>query len=402
MASKTKTVLMLTWPMGDILPRMLAGTLRVADARRWDVYPVARMRASDGSLRFERSPGGGTLEELVALLRPDGVIVANDAVEKAELLSAVRSAGLGRHLPVVYLGESAFADGTVRAHGDSRAFAEQALRELLRFGFDDFAYVPELYDRAWSRARGEAFARLVALAGKRFHLAAPAPPSGGGAPVLAEILEPRLAELPVPCGIFAANDITGEAVLRVCSRLGREVPRQVAVVGVDDNANICDHTHPTLSSIRRDLEGEGLAAAELLADWMAHPGRPPSRSRAVPAISLVRRDSSRLAWQRDRRVARAEEWIRLHACDEGVGPRDVVRAMGVSRTTADRLFRAVSDRTILGQIQSARIERAKERLRAGASADIVAVECGFASTLDFRRVFRRLVGMPVVAWTKKV
>jgi AraC-like DNA-binding protein len=116
----------------------------------------------------------------------------------------------------------------------------------------------------------------------------------------------------------------------------------------------------------------------------------------------VRRDSSRLAWQRDRRVARAEEWIRLHACDEGVGPRDVVRAMGVSRTTADRLFRAVSDRTILGQIQSARIERAKERLRAGASADIVAVECGFASTLDFRRVFRRLVGMPVVAWTKKV
>ena len=56
-------------------------TLRVADARRWDVYPVARMRASDGSLRFERSPGGGTLEELVALLRPDGVIVAN-ATEK--------------------------------------------------------------------------------------------------------------------------------------------------------------------------------------------------------------------------------------------------------------------------------------------------------------------------------
>ena len=401
MASKTKTVLMLTWPMGDILPRMLSGVLRVADARRWDVYPVTLTREPDGSPRFERSPGGGTLEELVALLRPDGVIVANGAVEKAELLSAVRAAGLGRRLPVVNLGEPESPRDIVCAHGDSRSFAELAFRELLRFGFDDFAFVPDMHDRSWSRARGHAFDRLVAIAGKRVHTAAPAVSSDIRAPVLADVLEPWLAALPRPCGVFAANDVVGEAVLRAARRLKLDVPGELAVVGVDDNANICDHTRPTLTSIRRDLQGEGRAAAELLAEWMEHPGRPPSRSRVVPAISLVRRDSTRLSWQRDRRVARAEEWIRLHACDEGVGPREVVREMGVSRTTADRLFRVVAGHSILDEIHTVRIDRAKEKLRAGASPDIVAAECGYASTLDFRRVFRRRVGMPVVAWAKK-
>ena len=394
---------MLSPPVGDVLPRMLTGALRVADERRWDFYPVTCNRKTDGQIVFERSPGGGTLEELLGLLRPDGIILTLDVITRDELRAAMRMTALrGRH-PIVHLGEPASLNGTVYAHGDARSFAEMALRELLRFGFDDFAFAPFHSDLLWSRSRGEAFARLVALAGKRFHGVTSAATTSVATshPVPTDILEPWLAALPKPCGIFAANDVTGEAVLRVAKRLKLDVPGEIAVIGVDDNANLCDHTHPTLSSVRRDLEGEGRAAAELLAEWMAHPTRPP-KPRAVPAVSLVRRFSTRLSWQRDRRVARAEEWIRLHACDAGLSPRDVVREMGVSRTTADRLFRTMAERTILEEIQNIRIARAQEKLRTGTSPDIVAAECGFASTLDFRRVFRKIVGQPVGAWTKTV
>lgn len=401
MTSKSKTVLMLSPHMGETLPRMVSGVLRVAQERRWDFYPVTCLYNADGSMSFERSPGGGTLEELLALLGPDGVIVALDVVAPASLRAAARSAGLRGRLKCVHLGEPTNPEGAVYAHGDSKGFAELALRQLLKFGFDNYAFAPDPRGLSWSRARGEAFVRLVALAGKRL-AGLSAVPSRDDGRSLTERYLPWLSALPRPCGVFAANDVVGEAVLLAARRLGIGVPDELAVVGVDDNAAICDNTHPMLSSVRRDLEGEGRAAAELLAEWMSRPFDRPPRPRAVPPVSLTVRLSTRLSWQRDRRVARAEEWIRVHACEEGVGPRDVVRRMGVSRTQADRLFRASADRSILGEIQAVRIDRAKERLRAGIAPDLVAAECGFGSTLDFRRVFRKVVGLPVVKWTKTV
>ena len=412
MSNGEKTILLLTPLVGNILPRMVAGVQRGAETRNWNLFTVVCRRDAKGCLTFERSPGGGTLDELLSLLRPSGAIVALDAVKSPEMLAAVRSAGLSPRFPVVHLGEPQKAAGAVYAHGDAKSFAEMALRELLLSGFDDFAYAPFEHDLPWNRARGESFARLVALAGKRFHAFPVAAKTASGqqqgklhsnrrsdALSQTDRFVEWIAALPKPCGIFAANDTAGESVLRACERLGLDVPGRIAVVGVDDIDYICNHTRPTLSSIRRDLEGEGRAASELLAWWLANPGRRP-KPRAVPAIALVRRSSTRFSRMRDQRVADAEEWIRLHACEEGVGPRDVVRQMGVSRTTADRLFRAVAHRTMLDEIRAVRIERAQEKIRAGVPYDLAAAECGFSSTLDFRRTFRQLVGMPVVKWTK--
>ena len=387
---------MLLPKIGTILPRMVAGAQRVAQARRWSLYPVVYDRDAQGVEHLARSPGGSTLQELLALLRPDGAIIALDVVGKTTLRTAARAAGLGRLL-AVRLGEPEDPRNAVYAHGDAASFAELAMRELLRSGFGDFAYAPWVFDTPWSRARGAAFARFVALAGKRFHAF---PGNKVSARNEAERFDAWLATLPKPCGIFAANDTAGETVLRACERLKIEVPGQVAVVSVDDETYVCEWTRPTLSSVRRDVEGEGRAAAELLAEWLAHPSRPP-RPRAVPAVALVRRWSTRFSSQRDWRVAKAQEWIRLHAC-EGIRPNDVAREMKVSRATADRLFRNAADHTILEEIHAARIARAQERLREGVSPDLVAVECGYESTLDFRRVFRRIVGKPVVAWTKSI
>ena len=405
-SDNAKTILMILPRVGDILPRIIVGAQRVADARRWEFHPVVCLRDTDGSLVFERSPGGGTLTQLLSILQPDGVIVTLGAVGFGELGEAAREAGIPR-LPVVHLGESSAREYRVFAHGDSASFAELALRELLRSGFDDYSFAPHRVPLDYSRARGEAFARLVALTGKRFHPFPDADESSrtASASVQAQEFSHRiltwLEALPKPCGIFAANDVTGEAVLNAAGRLGLDIPNDIAVVGVDDLAYICDGTHPTLSSVRRDLEGEGRAAAELVAEWIAHPNRPPA-PRIVPAVSVTRRSSTLFSALRDRRVARAEEWIRVHACDEATSPADVVRQMGVSRTSADRLFRTIVGHSILETIQGVRIGRAMEKLRSGASPDIVAVECGFSSTLDFRRVFRKRVGTPVVRWLKSL
>ena len=97
-------------------------------------------------------------------------------------------------------------------------------------------------------------------------------------------------------------------------------------------------------------------------------------------------------------MAKALEFIRLNACGDGFSPRAVVAQMGVSRSLAFDLFRRVTGRTILDEIQAIRLERAKDLLRQGRRPDLVAADCGFASHDDFRRVFRRRLGLSVKAW----
>ena len=402
MATKTRTVLFIGPQFGGLLPRTLAGTQAVADAKGWHFFQTDCVRGPAGEMRFLRSPAGASLEEILSLLRPDGCIVARGVVSAAAVRAA---AGRGRPdvFPVVltdYPPEDVPQErGVPYATGDAVSFARLAARELLLSGFSDFAYAPWIWNTPWSARRGAEFARLVRLAGRRFH-EFPRPRGGTDGSALADQFVPWIASLPKPCGVFAANDTTGEAVLNACARLRVAVPSQLAVVGVDDLPFICENVRPTLSSIQRDLEGEGRAAALLLDEWMPPPRRVPA-SRVVPAASLVRRDSSRFAWNRDRRVARAQEWIRVHACEHGLRPRDVVREMGVSAATAARLFRATAGHTLVEEIREARIARAKTRLHAGTPCETVAAECGFSSVLDFRRVFRRCTGLPVVAWTKR-
>ena len=58
-----------------------------------------------------------------------------------------------------------------------------------------------------------------------------------------------LRNLPRPCGIFAANDYVGEEIINICGQLGISVPNDIAVLGVDNDEQICERLVPTLSSI---------------------------------------------------------------------------------------------------------------------------------------------------------
>jgi len=72
-----------------------------------------------------------------------------------------------------------------------------------------------------------------------------------------------LTEHPEITAIFADSDVLGAAVIRAAARLGRSVPRDLAVLGVDDSM-LCRLTSPQLSSINQPKREQGSAAARLL------------------------------------------------------------------------------------------------------------------------------------------
>lgn len=390
MISKSKSILMF-FPGGGSHPQdAFSGVRGNVVARGWAFFSAETVRAEDGSVLLHRSSRSArTVSALVEFLHPDGIVVWEDALLPDEVRETV-----GPGVPAVFVDcGSAPRPGRGcrygRVRSDPESIAAIAARTLLPSGYADFAFVPHPLSAPWSRERGDAFKRCIELAGKRFHRFVRRSGAAPGA------LERWLKALPKPCGVFAANDAVGEEVLGACAHLGISVPDDVAVIGVDDYAYFCEATTPTLSSIAMNLRSEGRAAVELLAALMASPART-KPTRFVPARDAVPRASTRFA--RDRRVARALEFIRLHACTEKFGPRDVVREMGVSRALADRLFRAVANRSILEEIHAVRLARARELLSLGKPGDIVAAECGYASHDDFRRVFRAKMGMTARKW----
>ena len=394
MISKPKSVLMFFPTGGSHSSDAFAGVRDNVVARNWGFFSADTVRGEDGSVRLHRSSRSAqTVSALVELLHPSGIVVWEDALLPAEVRAVA-----GPAVPVVFVdcGEAASGAegglfGVVRS--DPASVAAVAARALLPSGYADFAFVPSPAEVPWSVERGDAFGRCIEIAGKRFHrFCRPDEPG-------ADALVGWLADLPKPCGILAANDAVGEEVLGACAQLGIAVPDDIAVIGVDDYAYFCEATTPTLSSVAMNLRGEGRAAVELLALLMDSPGRAPPPPRFVPARGAVPRASTRFA--RDRRVARALEFIRVHACEEKFGPRDVVRAMDMSRAMADKLFRSVAGSSILDENHAVRLARACELLAAGKPGDIVATECGYSSHDDFRRVFRTRMGTTALRWARE-
>ena len=396
---KSKSVLMFFPWIGTHPQDAFAGVRGDAAARHWDFYSAETMRADDGVSQLHRSSrSAASISGLIELLRPDGIIVWEDALSPSEVFATA-----GDAVPTVFVDCGAEVDAVRRlrvgrVHNDPGSIAAIAARTLLSSGYGDFAFVPNGVPLTWSVERGKAFEHCIDVAGKRFHRFERPLPAQAHNPGMADEgdrLERWLETLPKPCGIFAANDAVGEEVLGACGHLGIAVPDKVAVIGVDNHEYFCEATTPTLSSIALDLRAEGRAAMELLEAMLSAPRRKPA-TRFIAARAAVLRASTRYA--RDRRVARALEFIRLNACDSNFGPRDVVREMGVSRTLADILFRKTLGQTILDEIHAVRLDRAKELLATGIAPDVVGAECGYASHDDFRRVFRKRVGTTIRKW----
>ncbi|GHU71351.1 catabolite control protein A [Clostridia bacterium] len=96
----------------------------------------------------------------------------------------------------------------------------------------------------------------------------------------------------IPRAIVAANDLMAVGALKVCERAGLQVPRDVAIIGMD-NTDLALSTTPELSSVIMREEEIGRLSAELLLERLKS-GRKDGRTiRLEPQLAL--RDSSKLA-----------------------------------------------------------------------------------------------------------
>ncbi len=395
----------------------LAGIRRYAAGRGWSVESAGPDAVASGKLA-----------SLLRTIRPVGCIVecSGDAPPLPRRL-------FGR-VPVVFCNGLLLrrASRIVRVAVDDAAVAKAAFRELSGVRPSMYAVVASRRKSAWSTLRMKAFRREVAAA-KSTCLSFCDDEAPAASDIRARRLADWIAALPRRCAIFAVNDETAAEVVAASKTVHRSIPRELTLLGVDNDPTICENDHPSISSIQLDFERMGFLAARSLAARMTNRAArgmttavcaanddalrakdiilplPPEAASSfadggavgtIGPMLAVRRESTRGVGRREPRILEAVEIIRREACS-GLTAEELAKRFPGSRRHFERRFREAIGHSVLDEILHVRLDKAFTLL-AGTDTAIGAIYalCGFRSprALDF--LVHDRTGMSMRDWRK--
>lgn len=295
-------------------------------------------------------------------------------------------------IPVVDLSDIHHSFGVPRIESDHRAIGVAAADHLLERGFTQFAFCG-FSDQAWSIDRREGF--LARLSERQFTCdvwESPWPERQAHSwEKEQEQIVKWLTTLPRPIGLMACNDMRGQHVLDACQRVDMAVPEEAAVVGVDDDAVLCNLCQPPLSSVVPNAERVGYEAAALL-DRMMSGQAPPKEPLLLPPVGITIRQSSDVLAIDDAMVAAAVRFIRERAC-QGLGMKDLLRHIPMSRSLLERRFRQYLGRSPQAEFRAVQLKRVKQLLaESDLPLDQISPLAGYAHPEYMSVVFKRETG----------
>ena len=397
---KRRTVVFLRCALCETNRRSLEAVRQVAARERWVLHVVDYDAAARSCLQTAIGGFATDLDQVITILSADGMIV-----DCGGRLREIPHDGKWRQIPIVAMdgGFLPKRSGVVRVCVDNRMVAEVAARTLFSSGYENYSYLPWSEPLEWNRTRGVRFGEIVKSCGRNLSpcgIFQPGLKVNPQSPEFRRLLSRWLAHLPKPCGIFAANDIMAQLCLEVALDGGFRVPTDIAIVGVDNDREVCENARVSLSSIRIGCEAIGREAGESLARMMD--GEKVVTPCLVGDCMCVRRASTCFLPRRDPRVIAALEYIRRHA-DEGISPVDVATAVpACSRRLLDLRFRELTGKSILDAIHEVRLAHVKELIAAGVQLAAIPDFTGYRSLMNLRRVFRQREGVSIQEYRRSV
>jgi LacI family transcriptional regulator len=340
---RQRTVALLVETSNHYARGLLTGIIQYTrEHERWSTYLAEHGR-------------GDAPPEWLSHWKGDGIIAR---IENARIAEAVVASGL----PAVDVSAANVVPNLPWVETDDAAVAAAAFGHLAERGVRQFGFCgDERFN--WSNWRAENFARLAREAGYPcdvLNLSTSPKPTGEWS-AQAERIGEWVAALPKPVGIMACYDLMGREVLQACQRAGVAVPDDVAVVGVDNDEQLCELSDPPLSSVIPDTRRTGYLAASLLDKLMS--GTPvDARGYHLPPLGVAARRSSDLLALDDPDIATALRFIRDHAF-EGISVSDVLGAVPLSRRMMEARFKKLVGHSPHEEIDRVRLKRVKELLR---------------------------------------
>lgn len=359
-----KNIIVSPWMHSPSGRRHLAGIYRfVAEhSRDWDIIPMKKI-------------GGLPLSTLSKLISDgiDGVITVNNTPD--DFMQEFITHGI----PVIML-DFNHQQADVRIFSDDEAIGCLAAKHLISFGnFRTFGYVPHENGARWSYLRMKGFAETLATHRKKAALK-------GHKTNLADWLK----QLKRPAAVFCASDEIATDVIRTATLNKIRVPRDISILGVDDDSLFCDNTRPTLSSVRPGHEASGYAAAEALDRIFRHKK---ATDKTIPPQGITDRESIASCIPATALVERACQLVAEHAKD-GWDVDRIAERLHTSRRLLSLRFSQIQGQSVHDALISERLKEVERLLKmTRTTIKEITVQAGFGNVNYLKRLFKSRFGV---------
>lgn len=274
---------------------------------------------------------------------------------------------------------------------------KRAALHLLSLHFRDFAWIGPTQKCLWADRRRQGFADTIRAHG---HTCRCYPMPHGEASRNFSVELPAMAKwlrrLPRPCALFVCRDIRARQVITAANITGITIPDCLAVLGVDNDEIICTTTTPSLSSVSTSDRIIGYTAGRTLDRLLlgqAH-GKV-LRSNHPTVITRMSTDADAI---RDPYVARALQFVRNHLSDK-FDAQTLASHVKLPRQALQIRSGKVLGVTLGREIQRIRLAAAATALlNTDSSVDMIAHECGFASTSYLSLKMKQAYGKTPLAY----
>ncbi|MBN2579256.1 MAG: DNA-binding transcriptional regulator [Pirellulales bacterium] len=305
-------------------------------------------------------------------------------------------------IPVVTLGGSLEKAGLPRVMSDQYAIGRLGATFLLACGFRNLAYYG-LQTPWYSLRRRQGFVDRAREADIECVLMEEVVPTRAISSWQKRIkpLKRWLRSLKKPAGIMAVHDYRAQVLLEECYSLNLNVPHQVAVLGVDNNAIVCENCQPTLSSVSRNPWRIGYEAAKML-DQLMSGTKPVSTEILIPPDSVVSRRSTDTIAVDNPHVSAAARYMHDNL-RKNLTIETILKEVGISRRLLEKLFHSYLGCSPHHYLCRLRVEKAKDLLATNPRKKIQSIikECGFSSPDRMRLMFRSVTGMTPTQFREK-
>ena len=316
-----------------------------------------------------------------------GIIAATNDVDELRI-----ARGMG--IPVVNL-----AGGTAKSHGIPRvminhfAAGRLAADHLLDRGLEHLAFFG-WKDLWYSDQRRLGFVARAAESGVTCEIFLRTAREESGLSWTRRIAGPAewLASLPGPSGVFAVHDYRSQLLVEACQEAALRIPEDIAVIGMDNDETICEHSVPTLTSVSRNSEKVGWEAAALL-HRMMQGQPPPGHDLFIEPEGVISRQSTEMLYCSDPLTGRAVNYMRENL-KQRFNIVAIADCLGVSKRNLETHFResfGTSPHEFLTRLR-VRQAQALMKLQPKRTQQSIAKECGFGTMPTFYSAFRRVTG----------
>lgn len=327
----------------------------------------------------------------LSLTKCDGVIADFDDPEIARACENLE-------VPVIAVGSSyqdvsQYPDKPYVAT-DNFAVVQAAYEHLKQKGLDRFAFysVPIDQQHRWAKEREEAIQQLCQQDGYTCSIYRGYCTKPQTWQYSMNRLTEWIASLPNPVGILSVTDARARYLLQACDHLGKVVPDQVSIIGIDDD-DIARHlSRISLSSVTQGCFDMGFQAARLLHNRLDNPTLK-NKVVTIPPIGVAQRQSTDFQALQDPYVIQAMHYIRQNAC-RGIKVEQVLAFVGVSRSNLEQRFKQEQGYSIHHEIHVQKLERACELLvKTVDSAEKISRASGYPSLQYMYAVFKKHFGI---------